>query len=1557
MDLMNKPQYPALASNVDFAALEREVLEYWKKEGVFQASVENRPREKEGKTNAYVFYDGPPFANGLPHYGHLLTGYVKDLVARYQTMRGKRVERRFGWDCHGLPAEMQAEKELGISGRQKIMEYGIGKFNEYCRTSVMRYTQEWQQYVDRQGRWVDFENDYKTMDKDYMESVLWAFKQLYEKGYIYEAYRVLPYSWGAETPLSNFETRLDNATRERVDKAVTVAFELNERPEGAPEAEKYFVLAWTTTPWTLPSNLALAVHRGMVYSCVIQESLAGVHEHRSPLAGEPTSAPARVGGGKSVFATEKAQAMRKEPTEAEKALWNKLRKEELGYKFRRQQPIGKYVVDFYQPETRLVIEADGGQHLDNSKDQERTAWLESQGLHVLRFWNNEVLENIEGVMAKVTETLAALSPLQNRDAVLAPPQGGSKVCFILQLGAVEKYQKEFGAESISDFQDLLNADKESYEQIIASAIRDIKNGHIFKGEKLIDLTYKPLFPYFADHPNAFRILDGSEFIEEGSGTGIVHMAPGFGEVDQKCCESDERPIKLVVPVDGAGKYTDEIFDIPFPASASPHPNPLPEGEGIRGEAQPLAGEREKPSPSGRGETLVRVSGEGILLATERLYLRPFTEADYPLYQSLQSDPKVAATTSDGLLPEEKIRAEFERFLADQARQGFTNWALFRTEDNAFIGRAGFDARDYLQFNESSQPAVELRYALLSEFWGQGYATEISIALLDWATLNLPERLFIACCNPTYPDAVKLLKKLGFTSHHNVTYKNQQVLHHTQTVKEWCAHRNSLDCRVAGAPRNDVIASAAKQSMRTLRLRGLNVIADVRKDEGEPYTDAQLQKYGLANLRITQWLKERGQLIKQDDYAHNYPHCWRTDTPLIYRAMPSWYVKVTEFKHRAVELNRKINWVPGHVRDGAMGHMLETAPDWSISRNRFWGCPIPIWKSDNPNNKQLYVFGSIAELQDFFKCDVKDLHRPYIDELTAPDPTDSNYTLRRVEDVLDCWFESGSMPYAQLHYPFENREKFEANFPADFITEYIAQTRGWFNTLIMLSTAIFDREPFENVICHGVVIDEETGLKYSKRLKNYKDPMEVIEQFGADALRWLMVASPVMRGQDLGVDPDGKFIRDVVRLYIKPIWNAYHFFCLYANADKVKAEFATLSDNAMDRYILAKCREMLKTVRDALDAYDTPTACSAIAQFSEVLNNWYIRRNRARFWKGEVDADKMSAYHTLYTVLHCVARAAAPLLPFTMEAMFAGLVGQPLPLGEVETPRVSGEGFPHTDSSPHPTLSQRQRALRSVHLQNFPQELEAADLRADGVLHDMDRVRDICNAAHGIRNAENIRTRQPLATLTVYQPRLKANHDYYRSLIADEVNVKEVVFSEELEAVASFKLKIHFPVAGKRLGAKMKDVGAAAKSGQWSRDASGVIVVGGEALEAGEYDLHLEAKDAKGSQPLSAQDGLVRLDLTLTPKLEAEGIARDVVRMIQEARKNAQFDITDRITLTIQAGAGVATAIASHQAYISEQTLANAVVLGVSQQADFTSEHELDGERVVLSLSRAVSHAA
>ena len=568
---MSKHTYPDVNPNPDFAAIEESVLAFWQKNGTFQRSIDNRKDAKE-----FIFYDGPPFANGLPHYGHLLTGFVKDVFARYETMKGKRVERRFGWDCHGLPAEMGSEKELGISGRQAIQNYGIGKFNEHCRTSVMKYTHEWETYVTRQARWVDFKGDYKTMDINFMESVLWAFKQIYDKGWVYEAYRVMPYSWAAETPLSNFETKLDNSYREREDKAVTVAFELKEKPKGAPDAEKYYVLAWTTTPWTLPSNLALAVNPDINYHC-------------------------RIKGG---------------------------------------------------------------------------------------------------------------------------------VCYI-NAGNTNSLSEFFTDTFVQSDNKAIN-------------VRILIKSIVIPGSDLIGLSYSPLFPYFKNHKNAFRILDGSSFVTDGDGTGVVHIAPGFGEEDQKCAEANG--IELVVPVDGQGKYTDAIFDIPAPS-------PL-EGEG----------------------------GVG------------------------------------GISPQSNM------------------------------------------LKDSPRP------------------------------------------NPP------------------------------------------------------------PQGGRELKLRGLNVISDTRieeSDRSQHISEKDVEKFGLANMRIIRWLKANGKLIKDDVIKHNYPHCWRTDKPLIYRAMPSWYVEVTQFRERAAEMNQQINGSPAHIRDGQMGHMLATAPDWSISRNRFWGTPIPVWRA---KSGKIIVIGSIAELE-------------------------------------------------------------------------------------------------------------------------------------------------------------------------------------------------------------------------------------------------------------------------------------------------------------------------------------------------------------------------------------------------------------------------------------------------------------------------------------------------------------------------------------------------------------------------------------------------------------------
>ncbi len=876
--MTKKSHYPQANQNLDFAKMEEEILRFWQAEKIFEKSVEIRNfdgleednvspvieacalkshvecrHEKEEKPE-FVFYDGPPFANGLPHYGHLLTGFIKDLVARYQTMKGKKVERKFGWDTHGLPVEMETEKELTaregyqISGQIAIQEYGIEKFNDACRKSVMKYADDWENYVTRQGRFVDFKNSYKTMDINYMESVIWAFKQLFDKGLLYEDFRVVPYSWACQTPLSNFETRIDNSYRQKASKAVTVKFELEEesvkkildvmlslsKHDSTDGLESPFdklrvtpkisLVAWTTTPWTLPSNLALAVGKKFEYVCYIL------------------------------------------------------------------------------PEDK--------------------------------FGNVEILIGGKGT--------------------------------IDGLGYVVK----------------------------------------FSGSSLVGLKYKPLFPYLVEKTkNSFVVLHG-DFVTTEEGTGIVHLAPGFGEDDQLLCKANSIP--TLCPVDEGGKFTSEIHDIPFP-----------------------------------------------------------------------------------------------------------------------------------------------------------------------------------------------------------------------------------------------------NSNKTLSLKGLNVVMDTNKDPEEPYKDEQLKKYGLANLRIVEYLKDSGALLKQEDYLHNYPHCWRTDTPLIYRAVSSWYVKVTDFKDRMVELNQGVNWIPNHIKDGQFGKWLEGARDWSITRNRFWGCPVPVWKSESGKIK---VFGSVAELEKVAGRKVENLHRPFIDEIVFEE---NGETYKRVTDVLDCWFESGSMPYAQMHYPFENKEHFEQNFPADFITEYVAQTRGWFYTLFVLSTALFDKAPFKNVICHGTILDEKSQ-KLSKRLKNYADPLEIFSSLGSDAMRFYMISQPVMRGQELRIDKDGKAIRDTLRLSIKPLINAFNFFCLYANVDGVVAqriEFKKDLKNILDRYILAKLKATVTKIDEAMQNYDTVVACEEFNQFFESLNNWYIRRNRQRFWKGEMDQDKQDAYDSLYTVLVTMCEAAAPLLPFTTEYVWKGLVGE------------------------------------------------------------------------------------------------------------------------------------------------------------------------------------------------------------------------------------------------------------------------------------------------------------
>lgn len=1033
--------YPDVDPKPDFAAIERRILERWEREGTFRASVEQRPADDE-----YVFYDGPPFANGLPHYGHLLTGYVKDVIPRYQTMRGRRVERRFGWDCHGLPAEMQTEKELGVSGRAAIAEYGIGNFNDACRASVLRYTAEWEKYVTRQARWVDFGDDYKTLDLTYMESVMWAFRQLWDKGLLYEAYRVMPYSWGAETPLSNFEIRLDDAMRPRQDPALTVRFALDPSDGDPGPVEAW---AWTTTPWTLPANLALTVGPDLDY--VVVESPAN--------------------------------------------------------------------------------EASGG----------------------ARF-------------------------------------------VLIGAGARERYATELGDDA----------------EVRATV----------RGADLVDRTYAPLLPYFAGRPGAFRILAG-DFVTDEDGTGVVHTAPGHGEDDQRV--GDAAGIELVSPVDDAGAYTDEVAD----------------------------------------------------------------------------------------------------------------------------------------------------------------------------------------------------------------------------------------------------------------MAGTNVFD--------------------ANPIIARRLRDEHKLVRHDTIDHNYPHCWRTDTPIIYKAVSSWYVRVTDIKDRLVEVNEGINWIPEHVRDGQFGRWLEGARDWSISRNRFWGAPIPVWRSDDPAHPRTDVYGSLEEIERDFGVRLDDLHRPTVDELTRPNPDDptGRSTMRRVPEVLDCWFESGSMPFAQVHYPFDNKEWFDTHSPADFIVEYIAQTRGWFYTMHVLSVALFDRAAFSNVMCHGVVLDNE-GRKLSKKLRNYPDPEEVMESIGSDPLRWYLMSSPILRGGDLRIAKDASGMAEVVRLVVNPIWNAYSFFCRYANVDGYRAVERADATGELDRYILAKTSALVARVTEQMDAYDVAGACHEIVAFIDALNNWYIRRSRDRFWApgsvtdGDMSDDKRDAYDTLYTVLVTLLRIAAPLLPLLTEEMHTGL--------------RAGDGA-------------------SVHLADWP---EAEELpRDDELVAAMDRVRAVCSAALGLRKEAGIRARLPLQRVTVVGDRA-AELEPLAHLVADEVNVKAVDASTDAAAFGTWQLKPNFKVLGPVLGKDLPAVTAAAKSGDWTDHGDGTVTAGGHRLEPGQFEIALQPADGlavAAARQLDPEGGivdlglLVSLDVDVTPELEAEGLARDVIRQVQQARKDADLHVTDRIALTISGPAPTLDAVRAHRGMVADAVLA------------------------------------
>ena len=1060
-----------------FPAIEEDVLAYWKADGTFAASVDNRAEP----CDEFVFYDGPPFANGLPHYGHLLTGYVKDAVGRFQTQMGKRVERRFGWDTHGLPAELEAQRLLGIDDVTEITRpggIGIEAFNAECRSSVLRYTKEWEDYVTRQARWVDFEGDYKTLDPTYMESVIWAFKSLYDKGLAYQGYRVLPYCWHDRTPLSNHELKMDDDIyQDRQDNTVTVGLRLQE-PLRAGAERPELLLIWTTTPWTLPSNLAIAVGPDVEYVTV---------------------------------------------------------------------------------------------HVDEDLD----------------------------------------SPVAGEDVVIAADL----------LGA---YARELGEDP----------------RVVATCT----------GADLAGARYRPIFDYFDDDahraagaapgPKAWTVIT-ADFVTTTDGTGLVHLAPAFGEDDMIACT--EAGIEPVVPVDGGGCLTEEVGDY-----------------------------------------------------------------------------------------------------------------------------AG------MQVFEANRPIV-------------------------------------------------------------------------------------TDLRDAAGP----LARRA---------------AD-----------------------------ERAVLVRQASYVHSYPHCWRCRNPLIYKAVSSWFVRVTAIRDRMVELNQQIEWFPGHIKDGIFGKWLAGARDWSISRNRFWGAPIPVWRSDDPRYPREDVYGSFAELERDFGVKVTDLHRPFIDTLVRPNPDDptGRSMMRRIPDVLDCWFESGSMPFAQVHYPFENVEWFESHYPGDFIVEYIGQTRGWFYTLHVLATALFDRPAFTSCVSHGILLGND-GAKMSKSRRNYPDVSMVFNRDGADAMRWFLLSSPVVRGGNLVVTD--RAIRDTVRQVLLPLWNVWYFFALYAGQADDGRGYVTggvdLGDaglfgrkgslHVMDRYILARTKDLAATVGAQMSAYDVTGATATVREFLDVLTNWYLRTSRSRFTDGATASVCRPAFDTLATVLRVLTQVMAPLAPLTSEEIYRGLTGE-----------------------------------RSVHLTDWPVlPAHAAD---SALVAAMDEARDAVSAALSLRKAEKLRVRQPLRLLTVATTDPAALAPF-RALIAEEVNVKEVRVLDAADA--GYEVTEQLALNPRAFDPEIRRVTsrlfAAVKAGEWELTEDGDVrfdgvLVGGAPVvleaEEGSFTLtsRIEVDDDSLAATMIGSGAFVVLDTALDDALEAEGWARDLIRLVQDERKAAGLHVGDRIELALTVPADKGAWTGAHLDLIRSET--------------------------------------
>ena len=1036
-----------ISNKIHFPELEKEILQFWRDEQIFQKSIDQRPEDRP-----FIFYDGPPFATGLPHYGHLLAGTIKDVIPRYKTMRNFRVERRFGWDTHGLPVEYEVEQDLKLNGAEEIREYGVGKFNEACRSIVLRYTAEWEETVDRMARWVDFENDYKTMDRDFMESVWWVFKQLWDKGLIYEGVKVVPYSWRVATPLSNFEANLNY--KDTQDPSVTLRFRML-------DAENTYALAWTTTPWTLPSNMALCAGPGLEY-------------------------------------------------------------------------------------VRLLHKETGDR-------------------------------------------------------------------YHLVASRVETYFEEG-----------------SYE------IEERMKGTALKGR-----PYEPLFDFAKKRKpsdNAWKIYN-DEYVSDESGTGLVHLAC-FGEDDVRIFNREGIPI--FDPVDEEGNFM---------------------------------------------------------------------------------------------------------------------------QDMEFIA-------------------------------------------------------------------------------------------------------------------------------------GLNVME--------------------ANRPISQKLKEKGLMFRQETVEHSYPFCWRTDTPLIYKPISTWFVKVESFRDRMVEHNRKVHWVPGHIRDGRFGKWLENARDWAISRNRFWGTPLPIWKSEDGDT---LCFGSVEELENASGTKVPDLHKQHVDQLVIEH---QGKTYRRVTEVLDCWFESGSMPYGQQHYPFENKEVFEANFPANFICEGLDQTRGWFYTLVVIAQALFDKPAFHNCVVNGLILAED-GKKMSKRLKNYPDPTQMLDQYGADAIRLYMLNSPAVRGEDLRFSEKG--LVETTRTLLLPLWNALAFLTTYARIDGWEPTSENLElprNNPLDRWILSKLAGLIDEVRNQMDLYDLNRSVAPFVGFIDLLTNWYIRRSRRRFWKAGQGSDKLEAYATLFQVLRNLSRVIAPFVPFIADGIHRALK-QP---GDPE----------------------------SVHLCLFPEK--EAQMNQDSDLEQrMELVLSAVTMGRALRAKHQLKIRQPLRKITLITATPEAQRilEDLGELITDELNVKSVEISRDEKDLVELSAKANFKLLGRRMGKKMKSVSQAiaamspAQIRDYLQQGSIELMVDEESTRFENEEILVQRNQKEGL--LVETDNLltVALDTEINEELMQEGLAREFVNKVQNMRKEKNLDVMDRIVTRYRGSKMLESSLETHSDFIRTETLTNVLS---SESVLEGEDWDLNGEACRISIEKA-----